>query len=48
MQTVNITIGFSSLDPGVLAQAGSERGLYFYDDVKQALENDVSSAQRSK
>ena len=42
--TVNITIGFSSLDPGVLAQAGSERGLYFYDDVKQALENDVSSA----
>jgi hypothetical protein len=42
--TVNLSIGFRSLDPGVLAEAGSVADFYSYTDVRNALFNDRTSA----
>ena len=42
--TVNLDIGFDSLNPGVLAQAGSERVIVSYADIRAALGADATSA----
>ncbi|MBB6049358.1 NF038122 family metalloprotease [Armatimonas rosea] len=42
--TVNLTIGFSALGSGILAQAGSTQNTYTYTNVRNALINDASSA----
>ncbi|MFW8590224.1 NF038122 family metalloprotease [Glaciecola sp. 2405UD65-10] len=41
--TVNLGIGFSALDSGVIAQASSNSGLYLYQDVAVAMIGDASS-----
>ncbi|MES2461831.1 MAG: NF038122 family metalloprotease [Armatimonadota bacterium] len=41
--TINITIGFRSLDPGVLAQANSTANSYSYSAVRNALAADATS-----
>lgn len=41
--TVNLNIGFSSLDPGVLAQAGSNKVDILYHNAILALFNDATS-----
>lgn len=41
--TVNLNIGFRSLDPGVLAQAGSNRSLLSMNQIYSALAADATS-----
>jgi hypothetical protein len=41
--TVNLDISFASLDPNVIGQTGSNRAVYFYQDVANAMFNDVTS-----
>ncbi|WP_181256785.1 NF038122 family metalloprotease [Merismopedia glauca] len=42
--TINIDINFSSLDPGVLAQAGSNTEGFSYSEIENALKADRKSA----
>lgn len=42
--TVNVTIGFSALGAGILAQAGSSNLTYSYSAVRDALAADATSA----
>lgn len=41
--TVNLNISFASLDPNVIGQTGSNRAVYLYQDVANAMINDVTS-----
>jgi hypothetical protein len=40
---ITIDINFIALDPGILAQASSNRQMYSYSDVSTALRNDLTS-----
>lgn len=42
--TVNLTVGFNPLDPGILGQAQSAQQLYSYDAFRTALGNDIRSS----
>lgn len=42
--TVNLGIGFAALDPNIIGQTRSNKDGYLYQDVEQAMFNDVSSA----
>ncbi len=42
--TVNVTAGFSNLGGSILGQAGSQRSLIDYDDFRNAMADDASSA----
>lgn len=42
--TVNLGIGFSELDPGVIGSTGSNEDGYYYNDVALAMFGDASSA----
>lgn len=42
--TVNLTVGFNPLDPGILGQALSARQLYSYSTFRDALAADATSA----
>lgn len=42
--TINLEIGFQSLSPGVLAQAGSTDATYSFSNVRAALDADRTSA----
>ncbi|QGZ42290.1 putative secreted protein with PEP-CTERM sorting signal [Pseudoduganella flava] len=42
--TINMTVGFNPLDPGILGQAQSARQLYSYSTVRDALAADAKSA----
>lgn len=41
--TVNLTVGFNPLDPGILGQARSAQQLYSYDTFRTALAADIRS-----
>lgn len=41
--TVNLTVGFNPLDPGILGQARSAQQLYSYDTFRNALAADIKS-----
>lgn len=41
--TINLTVGFNPLDPGILGQAGSARQLYSYSTFRTSLTNDITS-----
>ena len=42
--TINLTVGFNALDPGVLGQARSAQNFYSYDSFRTALTADRTSA----
>jgi hypothetical protein len=42
--TLDMTVGTAALGPGILAQAGSRRASYSFNNFKTALVNDVSSS----
>ncbi|MEM9331374.1 MAG: NF038122 family metalloprotease, partial [Pseudomonadota bacterium] len=42
---INLDVGFSALDPGILGSTGSTKAIVYYDDVRTALVNDQTSAE---
>ena len=42
--TINLTVGFNPLDPGILGQAQSAQQLYSYSSFRSALAADVTSS----
>jgi hypothetical protein len=42
--TVNLTVGFNPLDPGILGQAQSAQQLYSYNTFRNALSDDIRSS----
>ncbi|WUR15316.1 NF038122 family metalloprotease [[Empedobacter] haloabium] len=42
--TVNLTVGFNPLEPGILGQAQSAQQLYSYDTFRNALSDDIRSS----
>lgn len=42
--TVNLDIGFTALNPGILGSAGSENEVYSYSQFRAAIASDITSA----
>ena len=42
--TVNLDIGFTTLDPGILGSSGSENEVYSYSQFRAAIASDITSA----
>lgn len=41
--TVNLGIGFDALDAGIIGSTGSSSDIYYYQDVANAMQQDISS-----